>query len=207
MSDIRKVVLAYSGGLDTSVILVWLRDTYGCEVVTFTADLGQDEEIEPAREKAKQLGVREITVRYELQGRDEVLKLAEDYTYLLEQNTPSTRSALSRLDIKVPARAGRCWTTPAQSQAPLTLPRFIQEQAEKKVNPPPKPPEPPLPPIKPLKPVPTREIEVAEGDTLFSIGRRYKVDPMILRSLNGLKTDKILSGQKLLVPIWPEAAN
>jgi len=62
MSDIRKVVLAYSGGLDTSVILVWLRDTYGCEVVTFTADLGQDEEIEPAREKAKQLGVREIYI-------------------------------------------------------------------------------------------------------------------------------------------------
>jgi argininosuccinate synthase len=62
MSDIRKVVLAYSGGLDTSVILVWLRDTYGCEVVTFTADLGQDEEIEPAREKARQLGVREIYI-------------------------------------------------------------------------------------------------------------------------------------------------
>ena len=160
-----------------------------------------------AMARLDRLGVREITVRYELQGRDEVLKLAEDYTYLLEQNTPSTRSALSRLDIKVPARAGRCWTTPAQSQTPLTLPRFIQEQAEKKANPPPKPPEPPLPPIKPLKPVPTREIDVAEGDTLFSIGRRYKVDPMILRTLNGLKTDKILSGQKLLVPIWPEAAN
>ena len=62
MSDIRKVVLAYSGGLDTSVILAWLRDTYGCEVVTFTADLGQDEEIEPAREKAQQLGVREIYI-------------------------------------------------------------------------------------------------------------------------------------------------
>ncbi len=48
----RKVVLAYSGGLDTSVILKWLQDTYGCEVVTFTADIGQGEELEPARAKA-----------------------------------------------------------------------------------------------------------------------------------------------------------
>ena len=49
MNDIKKVVLAYSGGLDTSVILKWLQDTYGCEVVTFTADIGQGEELEPAR--------------------------------------------------------------------------------------------------------------------------------------------------------------
>lgn len=61
-SSIKKVVLAYSGGLDTSVILRWLQDTYGCEVVTFTADLGQGEEIEPAREKAKQFGIREIYI-------------------------------------------------------------------------------------------------------------------------------------------------
>jgi argininosuccinate synthase len=57
MSDIKKAVLAYSGGLDTSVILKWLQDTYGCEVVTFTADLGQGEELEPARAKAKLMGV------------------------------------------------------------------------------------------------------------------------------------------------------
>ncbi len=56
-SDIRKVVLAYSGGLDTSVILKWLQVTYGCEVITFTADLGQGEELEPARAKAKLMGV------------------------------------------------------------------------------------------------------------------------------------------------------
>jgi argininosuccinate synthase len=62
MSDIKKVVLAYSGGLDTSVILKWLTDTYGCEVVTFTADLGQGEELEPAREKAKKFGVKEIYI-------------------------------------------------------------------------------------------------------------------------------------------------
>ena len=60
--DVKKVVLAYSGGLDTSIILKWLQDTYGCEVVTFTADLGQGEELEPARAKAAQLGVKEIFV-------------------------------------------------------------------------------------------------------------------------------------------------
>ncbi|NBU79176.1 MAG: argininosuccinate synthase [Sphingomonadaceae bacterium] len=58
-ADIHRVVLAYSGGLDTSVILKWLQQTYQCEVVTFTADLGQGEEIEPARQKARQAGVKE----------------------------------------------------------------------------------------------------------------------------------------------------
>ncbi len=62
MSDIRKVVLAYSGGLDTSVILRWLQETYGCEVVTFTADIGQGEELEPARRKAEAMGAREIFI-------------------------------------------------------------------------------------------------------------------------------------------------
>ena len=58
MSEIKKAVLAYSGGLDTSVILKWLQDTYGCEIVTFTADLGQGEELEPARAKALQFGIK-----------------------------------------------------------------------------------------------------------------------------------------------------
>ena len=62
MSDVRKVVLAYSGGLDTSVILKWLQETYQCEVVTFTADLGQGEEVEPAREKARKLGVESLYI-------------------------------------------------------------------------------------------------------------------------------------------------
>jgi len=62
MSDVNKVVLAYSGGLDTSIILKWLEITYGAEVVTFTADLGQGEELEPARKKAEMLGIREIHV-------------------------------------------------------------------------------------------------------------------------------------------------
>ena len=56
--QVKKVVLAYSGGLDTSVILNWLQVTYGCEVVTFTADLGQGEELAPAREKALAMGVK-----------------------------------------------------------------------------------------------------------------------------------------------------
>jgi len=62
MFDIKKVVLAYSGGLDTSVICRWLQETYQCEVVTFTADLGQGEEVEPARTKAKAMGIKEIYI-------------------------------------------------------------------------------------------------------------------------------------------------
>ncbi len=62
MNEIKKVVLAYSGGLDTSIILKWLRDTYDCEVVTFTADIGQGEEVEPARAKAEAMGVKEIYI-------------------------------------------------------------------------------------------------------------------------------------------------
>ena len=62
MSDINKVVLAYSGGLDTSVIAKWLQETYRCEVVTFTADIGQGEEVEPARAKARALGIKEIYI-------------------------------------------------------------------------------------------------------------------------------------------------
>ncbi len=62
MSEIKKVVLAYSGGLDTSIILKWLKDTYDCEVVTFTADIGQGEEVEPARAKAEAMGVKEIYI-------------------------------------------------------------------------------------------------------------------------------------------------
>ena len=62
VDQVNKVVLAYSGGLDTSIILKWLQDTYKCEVVTFTADLGQGEDLEPAREKAKMLGINEIFV-------------------------------------------------------------------------------------------------------------------------------------------------
>jgi len=62
MSDVKKVVLAYSGGLDTSVIAKWLQEEYNCEVVTFTADLGQGEEVEPARAKAQALGIKEIYI-------------------------------------------------------------------------------------------------------------------------------------------------
>ncbi|RKZ98674.1 MAG: argininosuccinate synthase [Gammaproteobacteria bacterium] len=62
MSKINKVVLAYSGGLDTSIILKWLQDVYDCEVVTFTADIGQGEEVEPARAKAEAMGIKEIYI-------------------------------------------------------------------------------------------------------------------------------------------------
>ena len=62
MTAPKKVVLAYSGGLDTSIILKWLETEYGCEVVTFTADLGQGEELEPARAKAELMGVKDIYI-------------------------------------------------------------------------------------------------------------------------------------------------
>lgn len=62
MADVKKVVLAYSGGLDTSVIVRWLQDKYQCEIVTFTADLGQGEEVEPARAKAQAMGIKEIYI-------------------------------------------------------------------------------------------------------------------------------------------------
>ena len=60
--DIKKIVLSYSGGLDTSIMLKWLQETYQCEIVTFTADLGQGEELEPARRKAEMLGIKEIHI-------------------------------------------------------------------------------------------------------------------------------------------------
>ena len=82
MSDIKKVVLAYSGGLDTSVILKWLQETYGCEVVTFTADIGQGEEVEPARAKAEAMGIKEIYIE------DLREEFARDYVYpMMRANT------------------------------------------------------------------------------------------------------------------------
>ena len=65
MSAPKKVVLAYSGGLDTSIILKWLQTEYGCEVITFTADLGQGEELDPAREKAELLGIKRENIHIE----------------------------------------------------------------------------------------------------------------------------------------------
>jgi len=82
MSDIKKVVLAYSGGLDTSVILKWLQETYHCEVVTFTADIGQGEEVEPARAKAQAMGIKEIYIE------DLREEFARDYVFpMMRANT------------------------------------------------------------------------------------------------------------------------
>ena len=106
--SVKKVVLAYSGGLDTSIILKWLQTTYRCEVVTFTADLGQGEELEPARNKALLLGIKPENIFVE-DLREEFVR---DYVFpmfranaLCEANTcsalpshgPSSRSARSRL--------------------------------------------------------------------------------------------------------------
>ena len=75
--DVKKVVLAYSGGLDTSVILKWLQDEYNAEVITFTADLGQGEEVEPAREKALAMGIKPENI-FVLDIREEFVK---DYVF------------------------------------------------------------------------------------------------------------------------------
>ncbi len=112
MTDlIKKVVLAYSGGLDTSVILRWLQDTYNCEVVTFTADLGQGEELDPARAKAEQLGVKEIFIEdlRETFVRDYVFPMFRanavyEGSYLL--GTSIARPLIAKRQIEIAAATG-----------------------------------------------------------------------------------------------------
>jgi argininosuccinate synthase len=87
---VEKVVLAYSGGLDTSIILKWLQTTYGCEVVTFTADLGQGEELEPARAKAQLLGIKDENIFVE-DLREEFVR---DYVFPMFRANASTRGSI-----------------------------------------------------------------------------------------------------------------
>ena len=82
MSEIKKVVLAYSGGLDTSVILKWLKETYNCEVVTFTANLGQDEDYDAVKKKAEQQGVKEIFIE------DLKEEFVKDYVFPMFRGNP-----------------------------------------------------------------------------------------------------------------------
>jgi argininosuccinate synthase len=109
--DVKKVVLAYSGGLDTSVILRWLGDTYGCDVVTFTADIGQGDELEPARERAESLGIKEIFVEdlREEFVRDYVFPMFRanalyEGTYLL--GTAIARPLIAKRQIEIAAAVG-----------------------------------------------------------------------------------------------------
>ena len=111
MSGINKVVLAYSGGLDTSVILKWLRETYDCEVVTFTADLGQGEELGPARRKAEMFGVKEIFIEDLREDfvRDYVFPMFRanalyEGTYLL--GTSIARPLIAKRQIEIAAATG-----------------------------------------------------------------------------------------------------
>ena len=109
--NVKKVVLAYSGGLDTSVILKWLQDAYGCEVVTFSADLGQGEELDEARQKAEMLGIKEIFVE-DLQDefvRDYVWPMFRanalyEGTYLL--GTSIARPLIAKRQIEIAAEVG-----------------------------------------------------------------------------------------------------
>ena len=109
--QIKKIVLAYSGGLDTSVILRWLQDEYQCEVVTFTADLGQGEELEPARRKAEQMGIKEIYIEdlRETFVRDYVFPMFRanalyEGTYLL--GTSIARPLIAKRQIEIAAETG-----------------------------------------------------------------------------------------------------
>jgi len=111
MSEINKVVLAYSGGLDTSVILKWLQETYDCEVVTFTADLGQGEELEPARKKAEMFGVKDIYIEdlRETFVRDYVFPMFRanalyEGVYLL--GTSIARPLIAKRQIEIAAETG-----------------------------------------------------------------------------------------------------
>ena len=111
MSEIKKVVLAYSGGLDTSVILKWLQEAYACEVVTFTADLGQGEDLEPARAKAEMFGVKEIHVEdlREVFVRDYVFPMFRanalyEGVYLL--GTSIARPLIAKRQIEIAAATG-----------------------------------------------------------------------------------------------------
>ena len=100
--NINKVVLAYSGGLDTSVILAWLKETYNCEIVTFTADIGQGEEVEAARKKAKQMGVKEIFIE------DLTEEYAQDFVFpMFRGNTVYEGSYLLGTSIARPLIAKR----------------------------------------------------------------------------------------------------
>ena len=108
---IKKVVLAYSGGLDTSIILRWLQEQYGCEVVTFTADLGQGEEIEPARKKAEMMGAKEIFIEdlREEFVRDYVFPMFRantlyEGTYLL--GTSIARPLIAKRQIEIAIKTG-----------------------------------------------------------------------------------------------------
>ena len=109
--DVKKVVLAYSGGLDTSVILKWLEETYGCEIVTFTADLGQGEELEPARAKAEMFGVKEIYIEdlCEEFVRDYVFPMFRAnavYEGLYLLGTSITRPLIARRQIEIAHETG-----------------------------------------------------------------------------------------------------
>ena len=110
--NINKVVLAYSGGLDTSVILAWLKDTYNCEIVTFTADIGQGEEVEAARTKAKQMGVKEIFIE------DLTEEYVRDFVFpMFRANTVYEGSYLLGTSIARPLIAKRLVEIAKQSRA------------------------------------------------------------------------------------------
>ena len=134
--DVKKVVLAYSGGLDTSAILKWLQTTYGCEVVTFTADLGQGEELAPARDKALLLGIKPENIFIE-DLREETLRLGETridarQCELLEALPEYALPPVKRDHLRVGGEAVEC-----RSEGTLRNPlcgRFARERRDERVE-------------------------------------------------------------------------
>jgi len=137
MSSINKVVLAYSGGLDTSVILRWLQDEYQCEVVTFTADLGQGEEVEPARAKAKLLGIRDEDIFIE-DLREEFVR---DFVYPMMRcntiyegeyllGTSIARPLIAKRLVEIPIEQKRGGKSPYSMDANLLHISFEGDQLE-----------------------------------------------------------------------------
>ncbi len=86
--DIKKIVLSYSGGLDTSIMLKWLQEHYEAEIITFTADLGQGEELEPARKKAEMFGIKDIRI---VDVREEFVR---DFVFRCSAPMPSTKASI-----------------------------------------------------------------------------------------------------------------
>ncbi|MBI3702631.1 MAG: argininosuccinate synthase [Rhizobiales bacterium] len=142
--SVKKVVLAYSGGLDTSIILKWLQTTYGCEVVTFTADLGQGEELTPAREKALRAGIKPDNIFIEdlreefvgikiiapwrewtFKGREELLKFARDHQITIAKDKEGEAPFSVDANLLHSSSEGKVLEDPAQEAPGIVYQRTI----------------------------------------------------------------------------------
>ncbi|MFT0531291.1 type VI secretion protein IcmF/TssM N-terminal domain-containing protein [Castellaniella hirudinis] len=177
----------------------FLADFQDGEHIFTPADFPQSE----ARLDA--LDVRTIHVRYDFVGADQLLTMADQLDYLAQTDTPAVGAVPARVALKVPDRAGQCWTAGSPRQIASTLPLYIQQRANLLLNPSPPPepePEPPPPPPPPAPaPEPLRTHKVLAGDTLYSIARRYGTSIDAIQQLNHIKDNNlIITGRTLTIP-------